>query len=132
MGIRKSEFDSTPPKTWQASQRVDLGQSAPRHELHNARAARREVTSGRAALAEPLQFLGTARFRSRPFFHDEAMATFLYRCTKTGLRVQGWVADEPRQPEKKSYEAVTCPACGGVHLVNSASGKTIDDERKPT
>jgi hypothetical protein len=60
------------------------------------------------------------------------MATFLYRCTKTGLRVQGWVADDSGQPEKQSYEAVTCPACGGVHLVNPASGKTIDDEdRKP-
>jgi hypothetical protein len=51
------------------------------------------------------------------------MATFLYRCPKTRLRVQGWVADEPNQPEKQSYEAVTCLACGGVHLVNSASGK---------
>jgi hypothetical protein len=55
------------------------------------------------------------------------MATFLFRCTKTGLRVQGWVADEPRQPEKPSYEAVTCPACAGVHFVNSASGKTINE-----
>jgi hypothetical protein len=56
------------------------------------------------------------------------MATFLYRCTKTGLRVQGWVADHSGQPGNQSYEAVTCPACGGVHLANPASGKTIDDE----
>jgi hypothetical protein len=55
------------------------------------------------------------------------MATFLYRCPKTRLRVQGWLADEPNQPEKQSYEAVTCLACGGVHLVNPASGRTIDD-----
>jgi hypothetical protein len=54
------------------------------------------------------------------------MATFLYRCPKTRLRVQGWVADDPNQPEKR-YEAVTCLACGGVHLVNPASGRTIDD-----
>jgi hypothetical protein len=33
----------------------------------------------------------------------------------------------PEQPDKQSYEAVTCLACGGVHLVNSASGRTIDD-----
>jgi len=47
--------------------------------------------------------------------------------------VQGWVADEPSQLEKQSYEAVTCLACGGVHLVNPASGRTIDDgDRTPT
>jgi hypothetical protein len=56
------------------------------------------------------------------------MATFLYRCPKTRLRVQGWVADEPNQPGKQSYEAVTCLACGGVHLVNTASGKTINED----
>jgi hypothetical protein len=61
------------------------------------------------------------------------MATFLYRCPKTRLRVQGWMADDPIQPETQSYEAVTCLACGGVHLVNPASGRTIDDgEENPT
>jgi hypothetical protein len=65
--------------------------------------------------------------------HDEAMATFLYRCPRTRLRVQGWAADDRNHPEKQSYEAVTCLACGGVHLVNPASGKTIDDDdRNPT
>ena len=60
------------------------------------------------------------------------MATFLYHCTKTGLRVQGWVADRPGQPEKQSYEALTCPACGGVHLVDPTSGKTLsDNNQKP-
>jgi hypothetical protein len=50
------------------------------------------------------------------------MVTFLYRCPKTRLCVKGWVADDPEQPDKQS-----CLACGGVHLVNSASGRTIDD-----
>ena len=58
------------------------------------------------------------------------MATFLYRCPKTRLRVQGWIADDANRPEKQSYETVTCLACGGVHLVNAASGKTIDDDGK--
>jgi len=58
---------------------------------------------------------------------------FLYRCPRTRLRVQGWAADDRNHPEKQSYEAVTCLACGGVHLVNPASGKTIDDDdRNPT
>ena len=83
-------------------------------------------------MTEPTQ-LAPARFRSRLLSIDEAMATFLYRCPRTRLRVQGWVAEEPSQLEKQSYEAVTCLACGGVHLVNPASGRTIDDgDRNPT
>jgi hypothetical protein len=46
------------------------------------------------------------------------MATFLYRCPNTRLRVQGWIADEWSQPETQNYEAMNCIACGGVHLVN--------------
>jgi len=88
--------------------------------------AQGEITSGRATLTEPLRLLGTCAAPVSAALHDEAMATFLYRCPKTRLRVQGWVADEPNQPEKQSYEAVTCLACGGVHLVNPASGRTID------
>jgi hypothetical protein len=57
-----------------------------------------------------------------------AMATFLYRCPKTRLRVQGWTADEPSQSRKQDYEAVNCLACGGVHLVNPASGRTIGED----
>jgi hypothetical protein len=53
------------------------------------------------------------------------MVTFLYRCPKT---LQGWVTDDRSHPEKQSYEAVTCLACGGVHLINPTSGKTIDDD----
>jgi hypothetical protein len=61
------------------------------------------------------------------------MATFLYRCPKTRLRVQGWIAEDLNQPEKQSYEVLTCLACGSVHLVNPASGRTIeDDNRNPT
>jgi hypothetical protein len=56
------------------------------------------------------------------------MTTFLYRCSKTGLRVQGWVADDPNRPDMQNYEAVNCIACGGVHLVNPANGKTIKED----
>ena len=94
--------------------------------------AQGEVTNGRAALTEPLQLLGACAVPVVAVFCDEAMATFLYRCPKTRLRVQGWIADEPKQPEKQTYEAVTCLACGGIHLVDPASGRTIDDgDRNP-
>jgi hypothetical protein len=42
--------------------------------------------------------------------------------------MQGWVTDEPDQPAKQNYEAMSCLACGGVHLVNPASGKTINED----
>ena len=64
----------------------------------------------RAALREPLQLLGTCAVSVSAAFHDQAMATFLYRCPKTRLPLQGWVADDPKQPEKQTYEAVTCLA----------------------
>jgi hypothetical protein len=97
--------------------------------VHNPRTAQGDVTCGRTALTEPLQLLGTCTVPVSAAFHDdEDMATFLYRCPNTRLHVQGWVADEPSQPEKQNYEAMNCLACGGVHFVNPLSGKTINEE----
>jgi hypothetical protein len=53
------------------------------------------------------------------------MATFLYHCPNTGLRVQGWIADDPTKRDEDSFEAVTCPACARVHLVNPQTGKAL-------
>ena len=51
------------------------------------------------------------------------MAAFLYRCPTTGLRVQGWLADNPAQ-HGEHYELVSCLACAGRHLVNTSTSKT--------
>jgi hypothetical protein len=102
----------------EGSHRVDLHQSASSHEVHNPQTAQGDVTSGRTALAEPLQLLGTCTVPVLAALHDD----------ETRLRVQGWVADEPSQPEKQNYEAMNCLACGGVHFVNPLSGKTINEE----
>ena len=51
------------------------------------------------------------------------MGVFLYRCPNTGLRVQGWVADDPTERDDDDYEAVACVACTRTHLVNPKSGK---------
>ena len=56
------------------------------------------------------------------------MATFLYRCPNTGLRVQGWVADDPTEHNDHSYEAITCLACTQTHLVNPKTGRVIGDD----
>ena len=52
------------------------------------------------------------------------MIAFVYRCPATGLKVQGHLADELLEGER--YEAVTCTACGRVHLVNPKSGRVLE------
>jgi hypothetical protein len=59
------------------------------------------------------------------------MAAFIYRCPITGLKVQGWLADEPSsENDRASYEAVICTACTTVHFVNRKTGRTIGDEEE--
>jgi len=65
------------------------------------------------------------------------MATFLFRCPNTGLRVQGWVADDASPhsddafPDNDRYEAINCLACQGVHLVNPSTGKIAGQQSEP-
>ena len=58
------------------------------------------------------------------------MATFVYRCPKMGLHVQGWIAEDPSADGGNAYEAVTCTACRQVHLVNPSTGRVLaaDDD----
>ena len=53
------------------------------------------------------------------------MTTLIYRCPATGSNVQGWFADNPTADEGEVYEAMTCPACTRVHLVNPVTGKVL-------
>jgi hypothetical protein len=50
------------------------------------------------------------------------MSTFIYRCPLTGLKVQGFVAEEIGENE---FVSLTCLACTGVHLVNPTSAKVV-------
>jgi len=56
------------------------------------------------------------------------MIAFVYRCPATGLKVQGHIADDLFHSD--SYEAVTCTACGRVHLVNAKTGKALEPAKK--
>jgi hypothetical protein len=56
------------------------------------------------------------------------MPPFLFRCPNTGLKVQGWVADDPSDSDQETFEAVTCTACTRVHLVNPKNGKILGDD----
>ena len=55
------------------------------------------------------------------------IAPFIYRCPNTGMKVQGWVADEPTDDGADTYESVSCLVCTRVHLVNPKTGKVIGE-----
>lgn len=46
------------------------------------------------------------------------------------MNVQVWLPDGEPTDRTDSYEAVTCPACAGIHLVNKATGKMLSDKEK--
>jgi hypothetical protein len=60
--------------------------------------------------------------------HLLRMGSFVYRCPRIGLMVHGWIADEPTSGEV--YEAVTCTACGRVHLINQKTGRILESTNK--
>lgn len=54
------------------------------------------------------------------------MASFLFTCPTTGMRVHGWAADEP--PAFDYFEAVECIACQRTHFVDPRTGKVVGDK----
>jgi hypothetical protein len=56
------------------------------------------------------------------------MENLVFRCTQTRTNVQVWLP-EATQPEcADSYEAVACPACARVHLINRKTGKMLGEK----
>jgi len=56
------------------------------------------------------------------------MLSFKYRCPRTGQIIHGHVADDLIS-SGETYEAVTCTACGGTHLVDQKTGKLLEELR---
>jgi hypothetical protein len=48
----------------------------------------------------------------------------LFRCPRTGMNVQHWLADVP-EDAKDSHSAVLCPACTKTHFVHNSTGKLL-------
>jgi hypothetical protein len=59
---------------------------------------------------------------------DDAMRNFIFRCPVSGLSVQGSDTGTESAPH---YVAESCLACGGVHVVNPATGKLLSEEHVP-
>ena len=58
------------------------------------------------------------------------MVTSTYRCPATGYRVEGRGPDPEtvRAGPLTTYVAETCPACGGLHIVNPATSRLLSEE----
>ena len=61
----------------------------------------------------------------RPKTSESVMAPFLFKCPNTGFQVQGWAADNGSEDDREIYRSITCLACGGLHMVNPETGKTL-------
>ncbi len=55
------------------------------------------------------------------------MPLFMYRCPKTGYRVQGFCAEDVSE-DQHVYEPVTCPVCHEIHHVNPATGAVLEEK----
>jgi hypothetical protein len=58
------------------------------------------------------------------------MAHVIYKCPRTAMRVQTWVAEEVTPSAANTFELVRCPACTQVHFVNRVDGKLLGDKRE--
>lgn len=58
------------------------------------------------------------------------MAEILYRCPRTRMNAQGWLAeDAPPTRDQHVYVSIQCPACGQLHMVNPASKKVLGHDK---
>ena len=56
------------------------------------------------------------------------MAHVVIRCPRTGLNVQVWLPEGAQADPPDTYEAVNCPGCVGLHLVNKTTGKLLSEK----
>jgi hypothetical protein len=58
------------------------------------------------------------------------MANFVFRCPATSFNVQHQLDDDPDVSENE-YEAIACPACTRIHLINRTTRKLLGQEDDP-
>jgi hypothetical protein len=56
------------------------------------------------------------------------MANIIFKCPRTGMNVQHWLADAPADDSHSSYETVVCQACSRLHFINRSNGKLLGTE----
>ena len=55
------------------------------------------------------------------------MPHVIYKCPRTAMKVQAWVAEEITPPAATTFELIRCQACTQVHFVNRVDGKLLGD-----
>ena len=62
--------------------------------------------------------------------HLSPMSSFQYRCPTTGMVVTGHQSETPAAVPGPHlvFVAERCPACGGLHIVNPATGRLLAQE----
>jgi hypothetical protein len=55
----------------------------------------------------------------------ERWRPILFNCPRTGQKVQALLAEEAFDSDGTRYEAVSCLACSGIHLVDPAGGRVL-------
>jgi len=55
------------------------------------------------------------------------MPLFIYRCPKTGYRVQGFSAEDVSE-DHHVYEPVACATCHQIHHVNPTTGTVVGEK----
>jgi hypothetical protein len=58
------------------------------------------------------------------------MESLVFRCTQRRTDVQVWLPENADPERADNYEAVTCPACARVHLINRKTGKMLGDKER--
>jgi hypothetical protein len=53
------------------------------------------------------------------------MAPFIFTCPNTNMSVQHSFDDDDENAGDTEYEAITCPACTRLHLINLKTGKLL-------
>jgi hypothetical protein len=59
------------------------------------------------------------------------MGHLIFKCPRTGMNVQHWLADEPGPDDLRcTYETVLCQACSRLHFINRSSRKLLGEPKE--
>jgi hypothetical protein len=79
-------------------------------------------------LAFPARFDSDQGARPGAVPQFRSMANVVFKCPRTGMNVQHWIAEDARADDPScTYETLVCKACTRLHFINRATGKLLGD-----
>jgi hypothetical protein len=56
------------------------------------------------------------------------MANLIFKCPRTGLNVQHWLAEDATPDDPHGiYDTVVCQACSAIHFINRSTGRLLGE-----